>query len=73
VDLLAATGLVASRSAARRTIAEGGAYVNNVKVEDEDATAGPDQALHGRWLLLRRGRRSLAAVELSDGREDDAS
>jgi tyrosyl-tRNA synthetase len=66
VDLLAASGLVASRSAARRTVAEGGAYVNNAKVDDEDALAGPDQALHGRWLLLRRGRRSLAAVELSD-------
>jgi tyrosyl-tRNA synthetase len=66
VELLAASGLVASKSAARRTVAEGGAYVNNAKVDDEDALAGPDQALHGRWLLLRRGRRSLAAVELSD-------
>ncbi len=66
VDLLAATGLVASKSAARRTIAEGGGYVNNVKVEDEEATAGPQDALHGRWLLVRRGRRSLAAVELAD-------
>ncbi len=66
VDLLAATGLVASKSAARRTIAEGGAYVNNVKVADEEATAGPEDALHGRWLLVRRGRRSLAAVDLAD-------
>jgi tyrosyl-tRNA synthetase len=66
VDLLAATGLVASKSAARRTIAEGGAYVNNVKVVDEEATAGPEDALHGRWLLVRRGRRSLAAVDLAD-------
>ena len=65
VDLLAATGLVASKSAARRTIAEGGAYVNNAKVEDEDAVVGPDQALHGRWLVVRRGRRSLAAVDLA--------
>ena len=73
VDLLAATGLVGSRSAARRTIAEGGASVNNVKVDDEETTAGPDQALHGRWLLLRRGRRSLAAVELSDPGEGDPS
>jgi tyrosyl-tRNA synthetase len=73
VDLLAASGLAQSRSAARRTIAEGGAYVNNAKVDDEDATVGPDQALHGRWLLLRRGRRSLAAVELADGGEDHAS
>jgi len=64
VDLLVAAGVAASKSAARRTIAEGGAYVNNVKVTDEAATAGPADLLHGRWILLRRGRRSLAAVEV---------
>jgi tyrosyl-tRNA synthetase len=63
-DLLAATGLVPSKSAARRAIAEGGAYVNNAKVQGEDATVGGADLLHGRWLLLRRGRRSLAAVEV---------
>jgi tyrosyl-tRNA synthetase len=62
-DLLAACGLVSSRSAGRRTIGEGGAYVNNEKVVADDATVDQGQALHGRWLLLRRGRRSLAAVE----------
>ncbi len=66
VDLLVDTGLAASRSAARRTIAEGGAYVNNVKVKREDDLAGVRQLLHGRWLVLRRGRRALAAVELVD-------
>ena len=64
VELMERTGLAASRSAARRTITEGGAYVNNVKVDDVEATVGPDEALHGRWLLLRRGRKSLAAAEL---------
>jgi tyrosyl-tRNA synthetase len=64
-DLLAQTGLVPSRSAGRRTIDEGGAYLNNVKVDAQDASAGPGDALHGRWLLLRRGRRSLAAVEFA--------
>jgi tyrosyl-tRNA synthetase len=63
-DLFAATGLVASKSAARRAIAEGGAYVNNRRVDDEDAAVGPEDLLHDRWLLLRRGRKSLAAVEL---------
>ncbi|NLT57111.1 MAG: tyrosine--tRNA ligase [Actinomycetales bacterium] len=67
VDLLVASGLVPSRSAARRTIAEGGAYVNNVKVTDEDAVVGPQDALHDRWLLLRRGRRSLAVADLGAG------
>jgi tyrosyl-tRNA synthetase len=64
-DLLAQTGLVQSRSAGRRTIAEGGAYLNNEKVDAQDASAGPGAALHGRWLLLRRGRRSLAAVDFA--------
>jgi tyrosyl-tRNA synthetase len=64
-DLLAESGLVQSRSAARRTIGEGGAYVNNDKVTDVEATVDVAQALHGRWLLLRRGRRSLAAVDFA--------
>lgn len=64
VDLLAASGLVQSKSAARRAIAEGGAYVNNAKVDGEDAVVGSGDLLHGRWVLLRRGRKSLAAVEV---------
>lgn len=63
-ELFAETGIVPSRSAARRAIQEGGAYVNNAKVEDVDAPAVESDLLHGRWLLLRRGRRTLAAVEL---------
>ena len=66
VDLLVATGLAPSRSGARRTLADGGAYLNNAKVDGEAATAGVDDLLHGRWLLLRRGRKALAAVELTD-------
>jgi len=65
VDLFVATGLVASKSAARRAVKEGGAYLNNVKVTDEEAVATAADLLHGRWLLLRRGKRSLAAVELT--------
>lgn len=64
VDALVATELVASKSAARRTIKEGGAYVNNVKVTDEDATLTEADLLHGRWALLRRGKRNLGALEL---------
>ncbi|WP_042411751.1 tyrosine--tRNA ligase [Streptacidiphilus carbonis] len=64
VDLLAATGLVPSKSAARRAIKEGGAYLNNAKVTDEEAVPTEADLLHGRWLLLRRGKRNLAAVEL---------
>jgi tyrosyl-tRNA synthetase len=64
VDLFAQTGLVASKSAARRVVTEGGAYVNNRKIDDEDALLDPADLLHGRWAVLRRGRRSLAAVEV---------
>ncbi|MEU8511456.1 tyrosine--tRNA ligase [Kitasatospora sp. NPDC048722] len=65
VDLLVAVGLAPSRSAARRTIKEGGAYLNNVKVTDEEAVPTETDLLHGRWLVLRRGKRNLAAAELT--------
>ncbi|MEU3462530.1 tyrosine--tRNA ligase [Streptomyces sp. NPDC006733] len=64
VDLLTAVELVASKSAARRAIKEGGAYLNNAKVTSEDAVPAPSDLLHGRWLVLRRGKKSLAAVEV---------
>ncbi|GAA3795978.1 tyrosine--tRNA ligase [Streptomyces chiangmaiensis] len=64
VDLFAEVGLVASKSAARRTVKEGGAYVNNVKVAAEDAVPATEDLLHGRWLVLRRGKKNLAAVEV---------
>jgi tyrosyl-tRNA synthetase len=65
-DLFAETGLVPSKSAARRTVKEGGAYLNNVKVADADAVPGREDLLHGRWLVLRRGKRNLAAVEVTE-------
>ncbi len=64
VDLLAATGVVDSKSAARRIVKEGGAYLNNKKVESEDFTPSKDDLLHGKYLLLRKGKRDLAAVEV---------
>ena len=64
VDLLVATGLSGSRGAARRTVGEGGAYVNNAKVDSEEWTPSPDDLLHGRWLVVRRGKRTTAGVEL---------
>jgi len=65
VDLLAQVGLAPSKSAARRTVKEGGAYVNNVKVTAEDAVPSREDLLHGRWLVLRRGKKNLAAVEIT--------
>ncbi len=62
VDLFTATGLVASKGAARRAVAEGGLSVNNERVSDEAAVLTAGQLLTGRYAVLRRGRRSLAAV-----------
>lgn len=64
VDLLAATGVVDSKSAARRIVKEGGGYMNNKKVESEDFTPSKTDLLHGKYLLLRKGKRDLAAVEV---------
>ena len=63
VDLLTASGLVAGRGAGRRAIAEGGVAVNNVRVQDAEAVLAEDQLLHGRWAVLRRGKRTLAVAE----------
>jgi tyrosyl-tRNA synthetase len=62
-ELFTTTGLVTSRNQARRTVAEGGAYVNNARVEDADAPVPADALRHGRFLVLRRGRRTVAGVE----------
>ena len=65
IELLVAAGLSKSNSDARRTVGEGGAYVNNTKVADLDAVLGAGDALHGKYLLVRRGKRTLAMVELT--------
>ncbi|MEU3182607.1 tyrosine--tRNA ligase [Streptomyces sp. NPDC006923] len=67
VDLLTEAGLAPSKSAARRTVKEGGAYVNNVKVTDADTVPDGAELLHGRWLVLRRGKKNLAAIEVKAG------
>jgi tyrosyl-tRNA synthetase len=62
-DLLVATGLSASKGAARRTIAEGGVSVNNERIDSDEWVPRPTDFLHGRWLVLRRGKRNIAGVE----------
>ena len=59
VDVLVETGLVDSKSAARRAIAEGGAYLNNVKITDPDRVLQAADLLHGSWVVVRRGKRSV--------------
>ncbi len=67
VDLLTATGIAASKSAARRAIAEGGAYLNNQRVLTEEAEPGQSDLLYGRFLVVRRGKRTVAGVEVVSG------
>jgi tyrosyl-tRNA synthetase len=62
-ELLVASGLSASKGAARRTIAEGGVSVNNVRIESDEWVPQPADFLHGKWLVLRRGKRNIAGVE----------
>jgi tyrosyl-tRNA synthetase len=67
LDLLVASGLSDSRGAARRVVSEGGAYVNNARVSDPAMIPDRTELLAGRWLLLRRGKRSLAVAEVTEG------
>jgi tyrosyl-tRNA synthetase len=64
LDLLLATGLVHSRSAARRAVVEGGVYLNNRKLNDPDASVQAAELLHGRWVVVRRGKRSVMGARV---------
>jgi tyrosyl-tRNA synthetase len=64
VDLLVESGLSKSKGEARRTIGEGGAYLNNVRVEDPELRPGEEDLLGGSWLVLRRGKKNFAGVEV---------
>jgi len=62
VDLLVGTGIASSKGDARRTIAQGGAYLNGERV-GEGRTATRDDLLHGRWLLLRKGKSTYHLID----------
>jgi tyrosyl-tRNA synthetase len=62
VDLLARTGLAKSRSDARRTIEGGGAYINNVQQREAARALGPSDLLHDRYIVLRKGSRTVHIV-----------
>lgn len=66
--MLHRSGLCPSTSAARRAVVDGGAYVNNTRITDVDWKPTPGDLLHGRWLVLRRGKRSIAGVEVISAR-----
>jgi tyrosyl-tRNA synthetase len=64
LDLLVSAGLARSKGEARRTVAEGGAYLNNRRVEDPDLRPGTDDLVAGSWLVLRRGKKNFAGIEV---------
>jgi tyrosyl-tRNA synthetase len=64
VDLFVETGLAKSKGEARRTVSEGGAYLNNERVEDPELVPGDGDLLGGEWLVLRRGKKKFAGVEV---------
>jgi tyrosyl-tRNA synthetase len=66
-DLMFAAGIVKSKSAARRAIDEGGAYLNNVKVTAQDAVPAESDLIDGRFLVLRRGKRTVGGIEVQPG------
>ncbi len=65
VDAFVATGLADSKSAARRAVADGGAYVNNERVTDPDLVLSGAHLLHGKWVVLRKGKRAISGVSVS--------
>jgi len=65
VDAFLASGLVESKSAARRAIADGGAYVNNTRMTEPDALLEGELLLHEKWAVLRKGKRSISGVSIS--------
>lgn len=62
VDLLRISGLASSSSEARRTIADGGANINNQRISDPDHVPSAADLLHAQYLVLRRGKRAVAGV-----------
>ncbi|WP_442880682.1 tyrosine--tRNA ligase [Aeromicrobium sp.] len=65
VDAFVATGLADSKSAARRAVADGGAYVNNERVTDPDLVLSGEHLLHDKWVVLRKGKRAISGVSVS--------
>ena len=65
IDALVASGVVESKGAARRAVSEGGAYVNNAKVDGVDARLDPADLLAGGWVILRRGKKTVGAVRVA--------
>ena len=66
LDLLVGAGLEKSKGAARRTVGEGGAYVNNQRIEDIEWSPSSQDLLHGSWLVLRKGKKRFAGARVAN-------
>lgn len=66
IDLLPVTGLVRSKGEARRALEQGGVYLNGSAARVDDAVTAAN-LLHGRWVLLRRGKRTHHLIEIRSG------
>jgi tyrosyl-tRNA synthetase len=64
VDLFVECGLAKSKGEARRTVSEGGAYLNNARIDDPELVPGEGDLLAGAWMVLRRGKKNFAGVEV---------
>ncbi|MBN1148390.1 MAG: tyrosine--tRNA ligase [Anaerolineales bacterium] len=64
VDLLTASGVAASKGDARRTISAGGIYLNNRRVDEAGQIVSLADAIEGRFLVLRKGRKNYHLVKV---------
>lgn len=64
IDVMTAAAVVPSKSAARRAVDEGGAYLNNLRVTDAEQTVAESDLLAGKFVIVRRGRKTVGAVEI---------
>jgi tyrosyl-tRNA synthetase len=66
VELLATSGVASSKGEARRLLAGGGVYLNNVRLDEGQAMVPLSQAIEGKYLVLRKGARAYHLIEIKD-------
>jgi len=64
IEILVLTKLCDSKSSAKRTVDEGGAYINNVRINDPQWVVQKNDFLHAKYLVVRRGKKSMAGIKL---------
>lgn len=65
LDLLAQTSLVKSKGEARRSITEGGIYLNNQRVSDTSQTVSLANVIDGAFIVLRKGRKNYHLIKVA--------